>query len=144
MDIAPSVTTKMSAEAFGSPQLMQTICLNLCFETKHLETLPNKEKIEVNDFTLGQVFERTSAFMDFVSLVEALHAGPKQRGVERKQFDSLDSSKGDVYRAVLLAITSPPPKLAFTTVRYAETRAHRLSGRKPCWFEHFPSTRSNA
>ncbi len=113
MDVAPSITTKLSAEAFGSPQLMQTICLNLCFETKKLETLPQKEKVEVNDFTLGQVFERTSTFMDFVSLVEALHAGPKQRGLERKQFDFVDNSKGDVYRAVLLAITSAPPKLAF-------------------------------
>lgn len=113
MDIAPSVVTKMSAEAFGSPQLMQTICLNLCLETRNLETLPEQRRVDVNDFTLAQVFERTSTFMDFVSLVEALHAGPKQRGVERKQFEFTDDSKGDVYRAVLLAITSTPPKLAF-------------------------------
>ena len=113
MDIAPSVLSKMTAEAFGSPQLMQTICLNLCFETKILDTLSRQERIDVNDFTLGQVFERTSTFMDFVSLVEALHAGPKQRGIERKQFAFTDESHGDVYRSVLLAITGTPPKLAF-------------------------------
>src|ERR1700730_2327706 len=50
-------------------------------------------------------------------MVTALHAGPKQRGTERKQFKFRDGSVGDVYRCVLLAITGDPSSLSF---RYDE------------------------
>ena len=52
--------------------------------------------------------------MDFSSLVEGLHAGPRQRGVERIQFDLIDGSRGDVYRCVLLALKQDPARLMFT------------------------------
>src|SRR6266566_3645219 len=34
-------------------------------------------------------------------MLNALHAGPKQRGTERKQFNFTDGTRGDVYRCVL-------------------------------------------
>ena len=38
-----------------------------------------------------------------------MHSGPKIRGTERKEFDLSDGSKGDVYRALLLALKTNPP-----------------------------------
>jgi hypothetical protein len=63
------------------------------------------------------VLERTSTTTDFSTLLSVLHAGPKQRGTERKQFRFVDGSKGDVYRCVLLAIKADPSSLSF---RYDE------------------------
>jgi hypothetical protein len=44
-------------------------------------------------------------------MVNRLHAGPKLRGAERKEFKFNDGTSGDVYRSVLLAIKTDPPNL---------------------------------
>lgn len=111
MDIAPSVLKKLASEAFGSPQLMQAICLNLCFELHIEETLPAQKRIDPNLFDLQNIFERTSTYSDFSTMVNRLHAGPKLRGAERKEFKFNDDTVGDVYRSVLLAIKTGSPNL---------------------------------
>ena len=63
------------------------------------------------------ITEVTSSLADFSTVVEAMHAGPKMRGQERSEFSFEDGSKGDVYRAVLLAIATDPPTIS---LRYAE------------------------
>jgi hypothetical protein len=50
-------------------------------------------------------------------MLATLHAGPKQRGTERKEFLFKDGTRGDVYRCVLLAMKADPPRLSF---RYDE------------------------
>jgi hypothetical protein len=45
-----------------------------------------------------------------------LHGGPKTRGTERKIFDFVDGTRGDVYRAVLLSLKSGKPELG---IKYA-------------------------
>ena len=47
-------------------------------------------------------------------MINILHAGPKQRGTERKEFQFIDGSTGDVYRCVLLAMKADPPALTFS------------------------------
>lgn len=117
IDVAPRVETNLAREAFGSPQLMQLICLNLCFQLSATITLGTHERVEITDETMRRVLERASAFSDYSTLTDVLHAGPKQRGSERKIHSFIDQSKGDVYRAVLLAIKADPPKLS---LRYDE------------------------
>lgn len=112
-EIDPALITTLAREAFGSPQLMQTICLNFCFEHRlHKKSLFSKKVIPA-DGAIQQVFERTTATTDFSTMLSALHAGPKQRGTERKQFNFVDGTSGDVYRCVLLALKSDPSSLAF-------------------------------
>lgn len=104
---------EMAAEAFGSPQLMQTICLNFCF-VRHLDSRSKDLRtIAADGSPLKQVFGRSTAATDFSTMLKALHAGPKQRGTERKQFEFTDGSAGDVYRCVLLAIKMDPSGLTF-------------------------------
>ena len=41
-----------------------------------------------------------------------MHEGPKTRGTERKDYDLEDQSRGDVYRALLLAIKRDPAAMS--------------------------------
>jgi hypothetical protein len=113
VDLASSAKRGLAAEAFGSPQLMQSICLNFCFEKNIGETLADHVRIDIDEATLRRVFERTSATTDFSTMLQSLHGGPKQRGTERKQFAFNDGTSGDVYRCVLLAIKADPSALSF-------------------------------
>jgi hypothetical protein len=114
VDVAPAVLKRLTSEAFGSPQLMQAICLNFCFEHGIIEALQEHRRIDVDFVALENALERTSTLTDFSSMINVLHAGPKLRGTERKEFEFVDGTKGDVYRCVLLAIRADPPALTFS------------------------------
>ncbi|UFX42024.1 hypothetical protein HAP47_0022360 [Bradyrhizobium sp. 41S5] len=113
VDLSPNVVRQLVAEAFGSPQLMQAICLNFCFENAIRDALPDQVRIDPDFVTMQQVFERTSTLTNFSSMLSQLHSGPRQRGMDRKVYLFNDGSKGDVYRCVLLAMKADPPQLAF-------------------------------
>jgi hypothetical protein len=113
MDVAPAVSRSLTNEAFGSPQLMQAICLNFCFENGIYETLPDQKRIEMDFVAIQKVLERTSTITDFSSMLAVLHSGPKQRGLQRKEFAFNDGTRGDVYRCVLLALKADPSRLSF-------------------------------
>jgi hypothetical protein len=113
MDVSPNIIQRFAREAFGSPQLMQAICLNACFEKKVIESLPKLHRFELNFVDVQCIFERTSTLTNFSSMIEQLHKGPRQRGVERKEYRFGDGTKGDVYRCVLLAMKADPPRLSF-------------------------------
>jgi hypothetical protein len=104
---------KLATEASQSPQLMQAICLQVCFTLKHSEVKTPVADQYLNDDELRLAYEETSTRTDFGSLIRSMHAGPKIRGTERKEFDLADGSKGDVYRALLVSLRADPPALSF-------------------------------
>lgn len=112
-ELAPNVERQFASEAFGSPQLMQSMCLNLCYTLGLTEKLAAQQRIETPEKAIIETLERTSAFTDFSKMVSALHTGPRTRGTERKIHLFTDGTKGDVYRAILLAIKSDPAALSF-------------------------------
>lgn len=114
IDLAPNVVDRLAREAFGTPQLMQSLCLNLCLELDIREPLPEHRRVEVTEQNITKTLERTSFLTDYTSVVQGLHSGPKERGTERKQFNLIDNSKGDVYRSVMMALCQDPPLLSFT------------------------------
>ena len=91
---------RFSTEAAGSPQLMQSICLNACFVLGLREKHIMHRAVAVPEAEIRTVLEQTSASTDFRSLVDVLDAGPKARGIERKTYSFRDNSQGDVYRCV--------------------------------------------
>jgi len=103
---------KYITECSGSPQLMQTLCLQTCFEAEVREACDICTDLSMDDSYVPKVLEETSTRIDFGSLVRKMHNGPKTRGTERKEFDFSDGSRGDVYRCVLLAIAADPPCLS--------------------------------
>jgi hypothetical protein len=114
INIEMDVMLRLAIEACGSPQLMQSLCLQTCFRLNVLETLPTQRHYAVSDDDIKRTLVTTSATTDFSSLVEAMHVGPKLRGQERKEFNFTDGTVGDVYRAVLLALASAPPVTSLT------------------------------
>jgi hypothetical protein len=112
-----SFLQRIIAESAGSPQLMQTICLNACYEGD-IRTVNKDEKLVLGsapEFT-KDVCLRTVMSTDYSSVVEKMRDGPKTRGTERNQHALKDSTRADVYPIVLMAIAQDPPSLNF---RYA-------------------------
>ena len=105
---------RLCNEAMGSPQLMQTICFCLCQVMGITKPFANLKNIEVHEEQLSEALSQTSSFTDFSKMLSALHAGPKTRGQERKEHQFIDHTRGDVYRAVLLAIRKDPILMSFT------------------------------
>jgi hypothetical protein len=104
---------KFANESAGSPQLMQSMCLQACFVSGLREKTPQAQIADVNADKLQHILEQTSASTDFRSLVDVLDSGPPTRGTERKTYDFKDNTRGDVYRCVLKAVAADPPKLSF-------------------------------
>lgn len=104
---------RMAEEAFGSPQLMQQICLQACMRLNIDSASDQLQTVPVSNGDLERIFEQASTTTDFSSLLEGLHEGPKQRGSARNQFLFNDGTSGDVYRCILLALKESPPRLSF-------------------------------
>jgi hypothetical protein len=112
-EIAPTIERLFATESFGSPQLMQSICLNLCYGLDLREPLAEQRRADVSHDRVRETLLRTSSFADFSKMVTALQVGARTRGTERKLHDFKDASRGDVYRAILLAIKEDPAALSF-------------------------------
>lgn len=92
-------------EAAGSPQLMQYLCLNACYE---------KQIREIPEAPLDMIYERkffenlcrrTVASTDYSSIADKMLEGPKTRGSDRKSYISKFGWQGDVYRFLLKALS---------------------------------------
>ena len=131
IDVSPPIMRQLTAKLFGSPQLMQAIGLNFCFENRIKETMAEQNCIDMDFVALRNVLERTSTLTDFSSMVNVLDDGPKLRGTERKIFNFVDGSRGDVYRCVLLAMKENPPRLSFPYDEMLTRTASQCSGESP-------------
>jgi hypothetical protein len=109
MVIDDGVIDRLASEACTSPQIMQALCLQLCFALGVREQLGWKHEFEVSNQIFNNVLEETTARTDFTSLLKQMHAGPRTRGTERKTFKFEDGTEGDAYRAALLALATDPP-----------------------------------
>ena len=93
---------------------MQQICLQVCRvvgikEARPAEASLNFSSLSFSEDSIREALEMAASQTDYTSLVKTLHAGPKKRGMERKIFDFIDGSKGDVYRAILITLSADPP-----------------------------------
>jgi hypothetical protein len=117
IQVGEEIIRRLAEESCTSPQIMQALCLQLCFELGVREGLPNPTKFNIDKAMLQSVLEQTSGRADYTSLLKQMHAGPRIRGTERKTFKFVDGSEGDAYRSVLLALTADPPLME---LNYAE------------------------
>jgi len=113
VDVGPEVISTFAHESCTSPQIMQALCLQLCFNLRIRETESASRHVDVTDLECREALEQASTRADYTSLVKQMHAGPRVRGTERKEFLFKDESKGDAYRASLLALAEDPPKMEF-------------------------------
>ena len=116
----PAYILALAAEAAGSPQLMQTLCLTTCFENRVRETQDQPVQLATDRDAIRTVCSRTAATSDYSSTVSKLHDGPKTRGQERKSHVLADGTVLDVYPIILKAVALDPPEL---TLRYPNLQA---------------------
>ena len=103
-------------EAAGSPQLMQALCLNLCFEHDLKETLDVVQSFNSDIEFISKVCRRTAQTNDYSSVIRVMNQGPKVRGMERNAYVLIDGTASDVYPILVRAIAKSPPVL---TLNYA-------------------------
>jgi hypothetical protein len=112
----PEATVEAFAmEAAGSPQLMQALCLNLCYEFDIKEKQIEKSVVSCDIKCIDKVCGMTSLMNDYTSVIDSMKDGPKTRGERRKSYPLSDGSSLDVYPLVLRALSEDPPEL---TIRY--------------------------
>lgn len=109
--------SKSTAEAAGSPQLMQSICLNSCFESGLRGKQETLVALSAEAEFREQVFSRTALSVDYSSTLTKMLDGPKVRGKDRKHYFLCDGSQCDVYPVVLKALALDPPRL---TIGYSD------------------------
>jgi hypothetical protein len=131
VSINNSVFERLAQESCTSPQIMQALCLELCFDKRIKAKLDSLIEIPVSNEDIKDVLEKTSTRTDYSSLIKQMHAGPRVRGTERKEFEFTDGSRGDAYRACLLAIKADPPTMSYNYNQILERISGICVGEKP-------------
>ncbi|HVS14231.1 MAG TPA: hypothetical protein VMV46_09920 [Thermoanaerobaculia bacterium] len=111
------VVESLTKEAAGSPQLMQSLCLNGCFELGVRERAESETAFTSGRDLLQTICRRAALSADYGSIVEKMKEGPKTRGSERIIYETTAGWQGDVYRLLVKALSLDPPLLTF---RYQE------------------------
>jgi hypothetical protein len=112
VDVTPQQAARLAAEACGSPQLMQRICLDVCFDFGVRHERKEKSPIDLEHSRLQAILEQSSTHSDFGTMVGNMHQGPRTRGTERRVHKLIDGSEGDVYRVLLLALAQGNPTMS--------------------------------
>lgn len=82
--VQDSYIEALSSEAAGSPQLMQALCLNTCFEANIRERCVDPIIIDSSLNRIKNVCERTAFMSDYTSTLNKMMEGPRTRGQDRK------------------------------------------------------------
>ncbi|MGV3769055.1 MAG: hypothetical protein ACO1NM_03380 [Sphingobium phenoxybenzoativorans] len=130
-EISDNIIDRFARESCTSPQIMQALCLQLCFDLKIRDSLEFKKNFDISNDTIQDVLEQTSTRTDYTSLLKQMHAGPRVRGTERKEFSFRDDTQGDAYRAALLSLRSDPPAMEYNYADLLMRIADVCVGEKP-------------
>lgn len=113
VDFSDDAIEYLAQESAGSPQLMQRLCLESCFEKGIERTENNKITTGLSKEEFLSVMKNTVEYAEHSSTFDILDSGPKTRGTERNTYDFGDN-EGDVYRCLLRAIGADPPQRSFS------------------------------
>lgn len=120
MDLGSDSIGLLAIEACGSPQLMQQICLQTCNYLKVKGTLDKKTTFNLSSDDRQAILQLAANHTDYSSLLDKFHEGPRTRGQERNAFGLADDTSGDVYRAVLLGLSTGQPLMSVSYTRLIE------------------------
>lgn len=109
--VTDATVEAFATEAAGSPQLMQSLCLNLCFECEIRETSSDHLTYGSTIELISKVCRRTAQTNDYSSVIRVMKEGPKVRGTERNSYVLTDGTASDVYPILVRAIAKSPPEL---------------------------------
>lgn len=111
--VTGSAITAFAAEAAGSPQLMQRICLaaSRYLLRRASPGFPGTSEVLTRE-ELSDILISASS-RDREKVIEALIKGPPTRGQDRNSYSVRDGTKADVYEVILFAVSSDPPVMSF-------------------------------
>jgi hypothetical protein len=115
MDVDKKISNQLAHEAYGSPNLMQRFCQELCFENNVTETLPAKTRVGTKKI---ETFLTAIAKDQPPEVHEKLARGQRS---DRKMRLLVDGTSADIYEIVLRAIADclPGTPIPFDDVRTA-------------------------
>lgn len=108
-DISDEQAKLIAKESLASPQLMQSICLNLSFLIEMASDASN-EKIDKKK--IQQSFKVTTNNLPYDEILKRLKSGPPTRGQKRKKYALINGTQADIYTILLIAIAKDPPVLS--------------------------------
>ncbi|MDO8772729.1 MAG: hypothetical protein Q7K57_29310 [Burkholderiaceae bacterium] len=114
VEVSKATIQSFAMESAGSPQLMQSLCLNLCFEEDIYETGNESRVIQPNVQTIDKICRRAAQTNDYSSVIRVMKDGPKVRGTERNSYVLKDGKASDVYPILMKAISLSPPELTLS------------------------------
>ncbi|MFD2760900.1 ATP-binding protein [Lentibacillus juripiscarius] len=106
IEISDQFASRMALESLTSPQLMQSICLNLAIilktDEEDIKKINDQKKLE-------ECFRFTTSNLPYQEVVKKLMAGPPTRGQRRKKYQLESGNEEDIYYLLLKAIALDPP-----------------------------------
>ena len=118
--VTDQILIRLARESLGSPQLMQTLCLELGREYLDLDRPYEDQVIDMSRFSWTHVRSRAVRSYDHTTLLELLSNGPPRRGQTRNEYELINHRKGDVYDVITHALAVDPP---FESISIDELRA---------------------
>ncbi|WP_312569657.1 hypothetical protein [Comamonas sp.] len=114
--LEPGTAKKLAIEAAGSPQLMQSICLNIARDLGAREgKFDTPVELDITNNLMGKVCVKiASSGIDYSSTIEEMKKGPLTRGRDRKIYNKVDGSELDIYHLIVEGLAIDPPTLKFT------------------------------
>ncbi|MCY6355289.1 ATP-binding protein [Clostridium sp. ZS2-4] len=122
VNISDEFASKIALESLTSPQLMQSICLNL-------STLLNIDNDSVNQVLNESIIKESYGFttinLPYKEVVKKLKEGPSTRGQKRKKYELINGENADVYSILLKSIAENPPLISIS-LEEIKNRVDRL------------------
>ena len=120
IEIYAELASKMAKESIYSPQLMQSICLNIGL-------LP-ESGVVITDEMIEESCRFTCMNLPYADVVRVLKAGPSTRGQQRLQYILEDGSSRDIYGLILKILADNPPLIELDIDELMERVKHNVTG----------------
>jgi hypothetical protein len=124
------IIDNLAVECLGSPQLMQTLCLELGREYLDLDLALESQSIEWSQFDWSSIRQRAVRSYDHTTTYERVKNGPKRHGQARKIYRFSNGQEGDVYDVITYALASDPPFLSIPLDELKKRSTGFLKGKK--------------
>lgn len=112
MAVEEALISKMAKESIHSPQLMQSICLNIGL-------LPDKIE-EITEMVIEESCRFTCMNLPYADVVRVLKAGPPTRGQQRLKYTLKDGREQDIYGVILKILADNPPVVELSLEKLME------------------------
>ena len=129
MAVEGNLMSRMAEESIHSPQLMQSICLNIGLLPENVESITEEMIEEGCRFTCMN--------LPYADVVRVLKAGPPTRGQQRLKYSLNDGSKRDIYSLILKILADNPPLVQLSIEELMERiRKNTPAARSPNFFKN--------